>query len=179
MRILVDMDGVIANFDKGVLDAYRNRHPDKFFIPLKQRTSFYVKEQYPLELQPLVEEIYLSKGFYLGLSPIEGSLEALSELMEREDEVYICTSPLLINPFCISEKYSWIIYHLGKEWIERVIISKDKTIIHGDLLIDDKPEVVGVQQPTWEQILFSQPYNANVNLKRRITWQNYKSVIGS
>jgi len=179
MRILVDMDGVVANFEKGVLDTYRNRHPDKSFVPLEQRTSFYVKEQYPNELQPLVEEIYLAKGFYLNLPPIEGSLEALSELASRGDEIYICTSPLLSNPFCVQEKYDWVINHLGKDWTKRMIVSKDKTIVSGDFLIDDKPDVKGVQQPTWEQILYSQPYNAQVNSKRRMTWRNWKSIIDS
>ena len=179
MRILVDMDGVIADFEKGVLDAYRNRHPNKSFIPLEQRTSFYIKEQYPDEIQPLVEEIYLSKGFYLGLPPIEGSLDALSELASREYEIYICTSPLLNNPFCIQEKYDWVINHLGNDWTKRMIVSKDKTIVHGDFLIDDKPEVTGVQQPTWEHILYSHPYNSQVNSKRRMTWRTWKSVIDS
>ncbi len=179
MRILVDMDGVIADFEKGFLDSYRKSYPDKPFVPLEQRTSFHVKEQYPDELQPLVEGIYLAKGFYLGLPPIEGSLKALSELAARGDEVYICTSPLLRNAFCIQEKYEWIIKHLGKDWTKRMIVLKDKTIVHGDLLIDDRPDVIGVQQPTWKHILYSQPYNAQVNSKRRMTWQNWKSVIDS
>jgi len=179
MRILVDMDGVMADFEKGVLDTYRDRHPDKPFIPLNQRTSFYVKQQYPDELQPLVEEIYLSQGFYLGLPPIEGSLEALSELVSRGDEIYICTSPLLKNPFCVQEKYDWVIKHLGRDWTERMIVSKDKTIVDGDFLIDDRPDVEGVQQPTWEHILYSQPYNSQVNSKLRMTWRNWKSVIDS
>ncbi|MDP4039166.1 MAG: 5'-3'-deoxyribonucleotidase [Candidatus Pacearchaeota archaeon] len=179
MRILVDMDGVVADFEKGVLDTYRNRHPDKSFVPLEQRTSFYVKDNYPNELQPLVEEIYLAQGFYLNLPPIDGSLEALSELTSRGDEIYICTSPLLSNPFCVQEKYDWVINHLGKDWTKRMIVSKDKTIVHGDFLIDDKPEVKGVQQPSWEQILYSQPYNSQVNSMKRMTWRNWKSVIDS
>jgi 5'-nucleotidase len=172
------MDGVIADFEKGVFNAYRNRYPNKPFVPLEQRTSFYVKEQYPKELQPLIEEIYLAQEFYLGLPAIEGSLEALSELVSRGEEVYICTSPLLSNPFCIQEKFDWITKNLGKDWTERMIVSKDKTIVHGDFLIDDNPKVKGIQQPTWEHILYSQPYNSQVNSKRRITWQKWKSVIG-
>ncbi len=173
------MDGVIANFEKGVLDTYRSRHPDKPFVPLEQRTSFYVKEQYPKELQPLIEEIYLSQGFYLGLPVIEGSLEALSELVSRGDDVHICTSPLSKNPFCVQEKYDWVKTHLGKDWVDRVLIRKDKTLEGGNFLIDDKPDVTGSQIPTWEHILYSQPYNLHVNSKRRMTWKNWKSVIDS
>ncbi len=179
MRILVDMDGVIADFEKGFLDTYRNYHPDKYFVPLEQRTTFYVKEQYPNELQPLVEEIYLAKGFFLSLPPIEGSLEALAELTSLGDEINICTSPLLSNPFCVQDKYDWVINHLGKDWTDKIIVSKDKTIIHGDYLIDDKPDILGVQEPSWRHILYSQPYNQQVNSEHRITWRNWKSVIDS
>ncbi len=177
MIILVDMDGVIADFEKGLLETYKNRYPNKYFVSLDQRTSFYVKEQYPDELQPLIEEIYLAKGFFLGLPPIEGSLDALVELSLKGNEIYICTSPLLNNPFCVQEKYDWVINHLGKDWAKKMIVSKDKTIIHGDFLIDDKPYIKGVQQPTWEHILYSQPYNAHIDYKKRMTWQNWKSVI--
>ena len=113
----------------------------------------------------------------LNLQPIEGSLEALTDLASRGDEVYICTSPLLSNPFCVQEKYDWIINHLGKDWTKRMIVTKDKTIIHGDILIDDNPDVKGVQEPTWQHILYSQPYNSQVNSKKRMTWENWESVI--
>lgn len=177
MRIIIDMDGVVANFEKGILDNYKDKNPDKPFIPLEDRTSFYVKEQYPTQFKPLIEEIYLSKGFYLNLEPIEGSLEALSELSERGHEIYICTSPLLSNPFCIQEKYDWVMTHLGKDWTKKIIVTKDKTLIHSDFLIDDKPYIKGIQEPTWEHILYSQPYNKQVNSKRRLTWQNWESII--
>jgi len=178
MIILVDMDGVTADFERGVLEGYKNAHPDKPFIPLEQRTTFYVKNQYPPKLRPLVERIYLSQGFYLGLSPIKGALEALSELLERGDQVYITTSPLLENPFCIQEKYDWVIKYLGKDWAKRMIVTKDKTIIPGDYLIDDKPEVEGNQQPSWEHILFSQPYNRDTTNKRRLNdWSNWSQFL--
>jgi len=58
-----------------------------------------------------------------------------------------------------------------------MIVTKDKTIIHGDILIDDNPDVKGVQEPTWQHILYSQPYNSQVNSKKRMTWENWESVI--
>lgn len=177
MRILIDMDGVLADFEQGIIDTYQARHPNKDYIPKEQRTTFYTKDQYPKETQPLIQDICLSKGFFLGLSPIQGSLQALSELSARGDKIYICTSPLLENPFCIQEKYNWIIKHLGKEWTKKVIMTKDKTIINADLLIDDKPDITGIQTPTWEQLLYTQPYNAQINSLRRITWQDWKSII--
>lgn len=177
MRILVDRDNVLADFERSVLQAFQSRHPERMSIPLEQRTTFHIQDQYPIEVRPLIEEIYLSQGFYAGLPPVPGSLEALFELGTSHHETYICTSPLLKNPYCIPEKYEWVRKHLGKEWVEKIIVCKDKTIIQGDVLIDDKPEVSGVQQPTWEHILHSQPYNRHVTSKKRLDWQNWRSVL--
>ena len=171
------MDGVIANFEKGVADGFRALYPDKSLIPLEQRTSFSIEDQYPPEIRPLIKGVYCSKGFFYNLQPIKGALEALHELSLRGVEVNICTSPLLSNPFCVQEKYDWILSHLNSEWARRVITLKDKTLIRADLLIDDKPNVMGVEQPTWEHILYSQPYNQHITSKRRITWQDWKSVL--
>ena len=54
------LDGVLADFDKAVLDEYRKRHPHLSFVPLEKRETFYIREQYPQEYQPLIEEIYLA-----------------------------------------------------------------------------------------------------------------------
>jgi 5'-nucleotidase len=58
-----------------------------------------------------------------------------------------------------------------------MIIIRDKTLVKGDFLIDDKPEVKGNQQPEWEYILYSQPYNQGGTSRRRMTWDNWEEVI--
>ena len=72
MRILVDMDGVIADFDGEFLKRWRERHPEKFFVPMEERTEFYVKDQYPEELKPFVMEILLEQNFFRDMMPLDG-----------------------------------------------------------------------------------------------------------
>lgn len=175
--ILVDMDDVIADFDRGFLDLYRAQNPDQFFVSLENRRNFRLKNDYPKDLRPLVEKVYFSKGFFLNLPPVEGSLEALSELKKEAKNVYICTSPFTENPFCLSEKWGWVENYLGHDWIERLIITRDKTMVHGDMLIDDRPNIRGIMKPSWEHILYSRPYNQDVEGKRRLTWQNWREVL--
>ena len=177
MRILVDMDNVIADFDERISEVLKANHPEISVIPLEQRTTFYIRDQYPEEHHPALESIYLGKGFYRNLPIIEGSLEALEYMLTLGHDVRICTRPLLRNPYCVQEKYEWVDENLIKEWLHRVVISKDKTIVKGDLLIDDKPEIKGIEIPSWEHILYTQPYNLNVNSKRRLTWKDYKDVL--
>jgi 5'-nucleotidase len=170
--ILVDMDGVIADFEGGVFDRFKELYPDKPAIPLEERTTFYVKDQYSAELRPLIESIYLAPNFYRNLKPIRGSLEALMHLSEKND-LFICTSPLSNYANCVGEKYDWVMNWMGKDWVKRIILCKDKTLVRGDLLIDDNPKPEGTLSPTWEHRLYTQPYNSSVRGKKRISWVTY------
>lgn len=40
-------------------------------------------------------------------------------------------------------QYAWVEKHLGHEFLEQVILTRDKTLITGDILIDDKPDILG------------------------------------
>ena len=46
LRVLVDMDGVLADFEGGFLKKYRARYPDEPFIALDDRRGFWVSAQY-------------------------------------------------------------------------------------------------------------------------------------
>jgi len=177
MRILVDMDGVLSDFEGEFLKRWLERHPDKYYIPLEERTTMYVKDQYPDELKPLVVEIVLEKGFFRDMVPVSGGREALFEMEEMGLEVFICTSPLSTYKNCVLEKFEWVDRELGRQWTKRIVLTKDKTLVKGDYLIDDKPNITGVQSvPDWEHILYDCPYNKHVN-KRRITWKNWKNIL--
>jgi 5'-nucleotidase len=177
MRILVDMDGVLADFEGAFLDIYRRNYPDKPFIPLAERNSFYLRDQYAPELRSFIEGIYNSPGFYLDLPLIKGSAEGLQEMISTGHDVWICTAPSSSNPTCIQDKFDWLNRHFGSDLTKKLIVTGDKTIVRGDILIDDRPEVTGAQEPSWQHILYSQPYNANITSKRRLTWDNWRSVI--
>lgn len=179
MNILVDMDGVIADFEGGFLKIWQTQYADKPFIPLEQRTSFYVVDQYPDDLKDLVRQIFVAPNFFRSLEPINGSVSALTEMKEMGHKVFICTSPLTTYRNCVPEKYEWIEFYLGKEWIKSLILSKDKTIIRGDILIDDRPKVEGCGIPSWEHVLYDQPYNREESGKRRLNWTDWKSVLFS
>lgn len=44
---------------------------------------------------------------------------------------------------CVYVQYAWVEKHLGHEFLEQVILTRDKTLITGDILIDDKPDILG------------------------------------
>ncbi|MBM3200759.1 5'-3'-deoxyribonucleotidase [Candidatus Woesearchaeota archaeon] len=178
MIILVDMDDVLADFEGEFFNRWRAQYPDKPYVALEDRTIFNIENQYPEDLRELVKSIYNAPGFCKSLKPIDGSLESVLEMQNEGHEVYICTAPLTVYENCVLEKYQWAEQHLGLEWVKKIILTRDKTLVRGDFLIDDKPEVTGAAQPVWEHILFNKAYNKNVTGKRRLaTLKDWKTIL--
>ncbi|XP_072916348.1 5'(3')-deoxyribonucleotidase, mitochondrial-like [Hemitrygon akajei] len=170
LRVLVDMDGVLADFEGGFLQKYKVAYPEEPFIELADRRGFWVSEQYG-QLQPDLREkavsIWESKNFFIELDPLPGAVEAVKEMANMKNtDVFICTSPIRKYDHCPFEKYAWVEKHLGKEFLELMVLTLDKTLISGSLLIDDKPDISGVEpHPEWEHILFSACHNMHVQLR--------------
>lgn len=168
--VLVDMDGVLVDFEEHFLKCFMAEYPELPFIPVKERRVFYAQDDYPPEYKPLIHSIFESEGFFLTMPPMDGALEAMKTLAEK-NEVFICTAPFTSSRHCAGEKFEWVRKHLGEEWLSRMVISKDKTMTRGDYLIDDKPAIVGVKKPEWEHVIFDAPYNREVKYKRRaLSW---------
>lgn len=77
-------------------------------------------------------------GFYANLVPITGAIESVHKLINSEKfDPYILTAPSTRNPFSYTEKRVWIEKYFGIEFTEKLIISPNKGLLKGDILIDD------------------------------------------
>lgn len=177
MIILVDMDNTLVDFDEGLPSKWRQLYPDEFFVPIEKRTTFHPHSDYPEHLQPKVQDICHSEGFVRGLPPTPGGVEAVHEMLTKGHDVRFCTSHLLTYDYSVPEKYQWIEKHFGASYIDRIILTRDKTLIRGDILIDDKPEITGIENPSWEHILYDRPFNRRIDHKRRLNWQNWQAIL--
>lgn len=72
MIILLDQDGVLADFEHAFIDAWRARHPDIAPVAFEDRKSFYIREDYAPELRGMAEAIYTAPGFIRNLPPVPG-----------------------------------------------------------------------------------------------------------
>lgn len=40
-------------------------------------------------------------------------------------------------------QYAWVEKHFGPEFLEQIVLTRDKTVVSADLLIDDRPDITG------------------------------------
>ena len=175
--LLLDMDGVLADFDAGFCVVWASVCPDGPQLDQLNRKSPKIAEEFPSPYREKAERLFRSKGFYRSLPLVRGAKNILDQLSQASFDVWICTRPHEQHRFCVPEKYAWVETHYGVEWTRRIIMTRDKTMVRGDLLLDDLPEIPGNYAPTWRHILFDAPYNRHIEHLPRISWRNWRSVL--
>ena len=114
--IYIDLDGVIADFEKG-----RREHPLSDVTPYKGR---------PDKLP----------GVYENLTPIKGAIDAVNILLNNSNfDVYFLSTAPWDNPEAWTHKRLWIAKYFDEKLIrKRLILSHHKHLLIGDYLIDDR-----------------------------------------
>lgn len=173
MLVLLDMDGVLADF-LGLL--HQEMEDAGFPLDISERRQFYSAPEYHArfgaQAAELARTIIHSPGFFAELPPIEGALDSVHELVAHGHDVMLCTSPLLGSLWSASEKYAWVHRHLGEEYLAKMVLTTDKTVVAGSVLVDDNPLITGRSTPTWQHVVFTQPYNLEVEGPRLNSWND-------
>lgn len=77
-------------------------------------------------------------GFYSSLEPLEGAIDAWNTLTRQGHNVYFLTAPSLMNPMSYTEKRLSVEKHFGFDACRNLIICSDKSLLRGNILIDDR-----------------------------------------
>ncbi len=178
LPLLVDMDGVLADFESEMAKRWLRKHLTGPTYP-REREVWDAWELLPESHKQSFIDIMCEEGFFHSLTPVEGALEALREMLAVGLDVRICTAPMPTSDFCMGEKVRWVRDHLGTPWVKRMIISADKTVIRGFALIDDKPVITGVCKPEWTHVIFNHCYNQNAQGPRLNAWSDWRPVLTS
>ncbi len=141
MRLYIDMDGVLCDFDTAYQTASK--------------------------LFPNAQDFHLESGFYRHLKPIYNAIESVNTLIQSNQyDIYILTAPAVRNPYCYMEKRLWIEQYFNLDLAKKLIISPNKGLLIGDILIDDHLTGWGIESfkgkilhfgqakfPHWQAIL--------------------------
>jgi 5'-nucleotidase len=169
--VLIDLDATVAHFDKAVELEFKTVGW-KF---TKNRPNWEFEEDENKKMHIVISQ----KGFYENLEIIDGAVLAITEMIQAGLEVFFCSSPIKKYEHCVVEKYKWVEKHFGLDMAERIILTKDKTIVFGDYLIDDKPHIIGANiKPSWTHIVYNQSYNSNTSATLRMHhWREWRDLI--
>ena len=118
-RIYIDMDGVIADF-MGLVHKRRAEYLKK---GVEENSDLY---KYPWGYEHFFEHI----------EPINKAIEAYN-LLDSIYDVWILTRPSVHDLNCFTDKAKWVKKYLVDARLRRMIISSDKSLVKGDILIDD------------------------------------------
>lgn len=171
--VLVDMDGVLADFD-GATDALLKNHPDG--IPIQPRRNFYYHHDYLEQAHvDIIKNFHNSQYFFRNLPPVKGALEGWQKIIDLGYQPVVCSSPLHSNQWCKEEKLEWLVEHLGQAVADKAIINRQKELFDGIALIDDRPVVKNTDQASWQHVVFDAPYNHDISTDLRLKgWSDPK-----
>ena len=156
---LVDMDGVLADFDlrfhevcveKGWEWDCEGAHV--------QRHRFGTDHIIDRRHRKLARTHVNRTRWFLDLPVIEGAIEGMNELAEHGN-VWIATKPLEANYTCRDDKAAWVRRHMGEEWERRMFITPDKSVLNGTLLLDDAHKPDWCKRASWSPVVFARSWN--------------------
>lgn len=163
-RVLLDVDGVLANFIGKVCDTIREIGGGDFtpdhvteFDFAKCLMAHGMSAGAAMETKRIISE---RPGWWSSLEPFPEAQIGVAHLMATAD-VYIVTSPWNSCPTWLHERESWLKRYFAIPH-SRVLACSAKHIVAGDIFVDDKTETLRVWQqanPQGTAIQWRTPHN--------------------
>jgi 5'-nucleotidase len=162
MRILIDMDDVIADAIERFLEWYERDFGVRYARADLHGTRLHALV--PEEHRMIVKQYPHQKGFFKDLPVIENSRQVVEELNNRF-EVYVASAAMEF-PYSLQDKNEWLDQHFPFIHWKRRIFCGDKSVLKGDVLIDDHDFNLSVFGG--RAIMFTASHNVNETKYERL-----------
>jgi len=154
--IFVDMDEVLAQFIKPLINEYNRRYSSD--ITIEDITQW--------ELPKDMYAIFHEDNFFINLLPYAGSKNGMKHLKDKGHDVVIASNPSH-NSYIAAQKMEWLEMHFSGF---PLILTERKDLLCGDLMIDDGAHHLETFEG-WK-IVMDRPWNKHYNRAtfRVINW---------
>ena len=165
-RILIDMDGVLADVYKSLIDY---QYTQKGIIKteyelngLEERTAF-----------PDIVTILKTPGFFLNLPLMEDCRDGLAYLNEKYEIVIVSSATEFDN--CLNDKHNWLKNNFPFLHWSQIIHCGSKKGITGDIMIDDHPK--NLDYFSGQRIIFTQPHNYDIHKEEYTRVKSWNDIM--
>jgi 5'(3')-deoxyribonucleotidase len=171
--ILCDIDDTILDLVAGVwLPIYNLEFNDT--LTKDQIKSWNISEYVKPEAKDFMLEYVKFPDLFLGAEPIEGALKYINLLKSKGFRVVYVT---INDPEGC--KILWLKQHGFIQDDRDYVHAIDKSLIKGDIMIDDKIEHIETFRKNGGQgVLFGAPWNLNSKLPRVNSWEEFYNFLG-
>lgn len=175
MTVIIDVDNIIGNLCEAVLSVYNEDSGDR--LKIEDIKTYYI-ENYVLP--PYKETFYnyfKNKRVWKRMKYVDGCQEYIAKLFADGHDIYFCSKTEMINA---PKKESYLQRTFPYINIrKKLIICPDKTMVRGDILIDDCSANFGGQTYS---IVLHYPWNTdfkenNIDKFRAFNWEEIYKII--
>lgn len=174
MRILVDMDGVTADFLGHwchVFNTRYNRNVQPFDIE-----TWRMHESIPGTTREQCEDLIWEPGFFLHLKPIPKAIETLTQFHQQGHEIVFLTACLAGH----EDKLAWLNRYFTFPF--KSIFTTEKYMVQGNVFLDDNHENLKAWAEAWPDgvaVCFHAAYNREWQGYRVYDWKAFRFLIES
>lgn len=159
IRLLLDMDGPLADFDAHGWRACIDEGIEVDVAGQHEQTARFFTDHIPDRrsrdsIRMLIDDTPWFR--YLPVTP--GAVDGVRDLIGAGVDVWVVTKPLEVNRTCRDDKAAWLRDHFPM-LERRLIIAPDKSLVQGDLLLDDAPHPAWFGSASWRPVIFSCAFN--------------------
>jgi len=170
LTILCDMDGIIVDLLNHWLDAIALDHGIR--VQPEEIVEWDMAKCGRLrDLGPKIVYGYLQKpGFFRKAPALPGAVAGLKALHDAGHNIVILSSPS--GPISAGEKLEWLAEHLPFLPSKQIMLANLKTLVKGDVLIDDHPQTLLDYSQAWPEALaigIKYPYNKHLLEAKLVT----------
>ncbi len=155
MKILLDCDGILADFTGATLDMLKRIGIGEYTVDQVTQYSILAALGLSKEQGMRARFEWQRAGFCSTIEPYADAQEYI-DVLKGVGEVVVVTAPLDGARQWAWERKLWLKHYFG---LTSVVSTSEKHHIVGDVLVDDLPSHL-VQSPCRSKVLFQRPWNA-------------------